>query len=102
MRSPADLTGVIETLRHHRDELRARGVLHAAVIGSTARGEARDASDIDVLVQLDPENMPTLFAYAGIKLFLDEVFGRETDLVDEATLKPLVRRAAMRDAVDAF
>jgi predicted nucleotidyltransferase len=36
-------------------EVRAAGVRHAAVFGSVARGDAVANSDIDILVELDPE-----------------------------------------------
>ncbi|MGC2639527.1 MAG: nucleotidyltransferase domain-containing protein [Acidobacteriaceae bacterium] len=47
------LESVLHTLRTHEGELRRHGVAHAAVFGSVARGEATDASDVDVLVELD-------------------------------------------------
>jgi uncharacterized protein len=44
----------IEVLRRHRDDLRARGVTHAALFGSVARGESGPGSDLDILIELDP------------------------------------------------
>jgi len=41
-----DRDHVIETPRSHAPELRHRGVRHAALFGSVARGEAKPASDI--------------------------------------------------------
>ena len=49
------LDDVLEMLRTHESELRRLGVSHAAVFGSVARSEARADSDIDVLVELDPD-----------------------------------------------
>jgi uncharacterized protein len=99
---PRQLQDVLETLRRHKDELRRRGVAHAAVFGSVARGEATDASDVDVLVDLDPTRPIGVFAYAGIGLFLGDVLGREVDLVDREVLRPRFRAAVLRDAVEAF
>jgi hypothetical protein len=45
------LEQVVGILRSNADVLRARGILHAAVFGSVARGEARPESDIDILVE---------------------------------------------------
>ena len=44
----------IEILQQNQDALRARGIRHAALFGSVARGEARSTSDVDVLIELDP------------------------------------------------
>jgi hypothetical protein len=79
-----------------------RGVAHAAVFGSVARGEACAESDIDVLVDLD-ESMPMgIFEYARMKLYIDELLEGSTDVVNRRTLKPLLRANILHDAVHAF
>jgi uncharacterized protein len=52
---------VIETSRRHQAEPHRRGVRHAALFGSLARGEARPDSDIDILLELDPDAPISLF-----------------------------------------
>jgi predicted nucleotidyltransferase len=49
-----DWEEIIATLRLHQAELHRRGVRHAALFGSLARGESRRTSDIDILIELDP------------------------------------------------
>ena len=61
----------IAILVQHRDDLRARGVRHAALFGSVARGEASQASDLDILIELDPA--ATFDDLATIKTRLDRV-----------------------------
>ncbi len=46
---------IISRLRAHEPELRAAGVMSLALFGSTARGEQRNDSDIDVVVRLTKE-----------------------------------------------
>ena len=50
-----------------------------AVLGSTVRDEARDESDLDTLVEFDV--VPTLDAFVGLKVFLEDHIGRKVDLV---------------------
>ena len=96
------LQDVLGKLRAHEEELRRRGIRHAAVFGSVARGEARLDSDIDVLVELDPAHPMGVFEYARLKLYVDELLGGGGDVVNRKTLKPLLREAILSEAVNAF
>jgi hypothetical protein len=46
------LARVLATLRREESDLRRRGILHAGVFGSVARGEDTSSSDIDILVEV--------------------------------------------------
>jgi predicted nucleotidyltransferase len=98
----ADLQGVLETLKAHEAELRKLGVRHAAVFGSVARGQARPESDIDVLVDLDPELPISVFQYARLKLYIGKLLGGASDVVNRKKLKPLLRDNILREAVNVF
>lgn len=98
----ADFQGVLETLKAHEGELRRLGVRHAAVFGSVARGQARPESDIDVLVDLDPAQEIRVFKYARLKLYIDELLGGASDVVNRRKLKPLLRENILREAVNIF
>jgi len=93
---------VIETLRSHAPELRHRGVRHAALFGSVARGEAKPASDIDIMIELEPEAGVDLFGYVGITHYLADLFPVHVDVSNRSSLKAHVRPSAERDAVYAF
>lgn len=96
------LQRVLQTLREHEAELRALGVCHASIFGSVARGDARDDSDVDVLVDLDRERPMGLFEYSRVRLHIAELLGNSADVVNSKTLKPLLRDSILHDAVDAF
>jgi predicted nucleotidyltransferase len=93
---------IIATLRAHEPELRHRGVIHAALFGSVARDEATPASDIDILIELEPDARIGVFEYVGITHYLADLFPERVDVANRRTLKPHVRPGAERDAVYAF
>jgi uncharacterized protein len=92
----------LETLRRSEPDLRARGVRRAAVFGSVARGDGGADSDIDILVEIDPEAHLTVFDYAGLKDYIASLVDGPVDVVNREGLKPYVRPAATVDAIYAF
>lgn len=92
----------IKVLRRHEAELRARGIIHAALFGSVARGQAGPKSDLDILIELDPDLSLDVFAYAGLKRYVAELFRGPVDVVNKAALKPFLRQPVSADAVYAF
>jgi uncharacterized protein len=92
----------IATLRRNESALRARGVAHAAVFGSVARGVNRPDSDLDILVEFEPGAEGTMYDYIRFKEYVAGLFEGPVDVIDRAALKPHLRAPAVRDAVYAF
>ncbi len=90
---------VVARLAQHRDELTALGVKSLALFGSTARGEARPESDVDLLIDLD--RPMGLFGLARIQRQLEAWIGGRVDLVPRDSIKPAFRDAILREAVRA-
>jgi predicted nucleotidyltransferase len=92
----------LEVLRRSEAALRARGVRRAALFGSTARGDNRPDSDIDILIEIDPEAPIGVFEYVGLKEYIAGLFEGSVDVVSQEGLKPYVRPAATADTIYAF
>ena len=92
---------ILARLRENETALRARGVKHAALFGSCARGDNRPDSDIDIMVEFDPTAHVTVFNYAGLKDYIAGLFDGPVDVVSHEGLKPYVRPAATTDAIYA-
>lgn len=99
---PMTPDAVIATLRANEAALRLRGVAHAALFGSVARGEAGPDSDIDIMVEIDPAAHVDLWDYVGITHFIGDLFPVKVDVSERQTLKEFVRPNAERDAIHAF
>lgn len=85
----------------HRDELlevlRRHGVTNPEIFGSTARGDDREDSDLDLLVDFAPGT--DLIDMANIKAELEAVLGASVDLIPRDGLKDRVRISAALDVV---
>jgi predicted nucleotidyltransferase len=92
----------LETLRRSELALRKRGLKRAALFGSVARGENRSDSDIDIMIEIDPEARITVFDYVDIKAYIAQLFDGPVDVVNRDGLKSYVRPAAMADVIYAF
>jgi uncharacterized protein len=92
----------LETLRRSERALRARGVMHAALFGSVARGSSTPESDIDIMIEIDPDVRMTVFDYVDLKDYIAALFREPVDVVNREGLKPYVRPAATADAIYAF
>ena len=93
--------GIKDILHDKRRQILEIAARHGAhqvrVIGSVARGDARPDSDVDFLVQLDPDR--SLLDHAALMVELERVLGRKVDVATEKGMRPAVRERVMRDAI---
>lgn len=97
-----DRIRAIDILLRHKAELERKGVKHAALFGSVARGDNRPDSDIDIVVDLGPETSMVVTDYVDLKDYIASLFDRPVDVVSRDGLKPDLRSRALHDAVYAF
>lgn len=90
---------MIGALKDHAEALRARGVIHLALIGSVSRGDAGADSDVDVLVDMDRDRPVSLIEHSGLRLYLCDILQRATGVLMRDALKPRVLRRMQSDEV---
>jgi predicted nucleotidyltransferase len=88
-------------LRAKRDEIlqicAKYGARNVRVFGSVARGEADEQSDIDLLVEFEPNR--SLLDHAGLWVELQELLGVKVDVVSAHGLKPRIRERVLQEAI---
>lgn len=93
---------ILDTLRAHQDDLRRRfGVVSVGVFGSAARDELRPDSDVDVLVEFDPDSHIGIFGFVRLQRHLESLLGRTVDLATPEALKKHIRDQILRELVRA-
>ena len=90
-----------ETIRQHRDAIlalaRQYGAHDVRIFGSVARGDANEASDLDLIVRFDPGR--SLFDHGGLLMDLQDLLGMKVDVIDEEGMRPRFRQHVMNEAV---
>ena len=92
--------GIDELLNEKRQDILRLAAQHGAynvrVFGSVARGEAGSDSDVDFLVELEPDK--SLFDLGALLMDLQDLLGREVDVVTEQGLHWYIRDRVVQEA----
>jgi uncharacterized protein len=89
-------------LKSYEPVLRKAGLTGLYLFGSTARGEAVQSSDIDLLFEYDRQSDFSLFDQARLALDLTEEIGTPIQLVSRYGLRPRVKARVEADMVQIF
>jgi uncharacterized protein len=88
---------IVNRLEAHRDEIARFGVVSLHLFGSTARDEAGEGSDVDLLVGF--ASSPSFSDFMKLRIFLEDLLGTEVDLVTQSGLRERVRPYVEREAI---
>jgi uncharacterized protein len=89
---------ILDRLKAEAPALRRKyAVKSLAIFGSIARGDDREGSDLDVLVEF--EGKATFDNFMGLKLDLEDLFGRPVDLLTPNSLNPAMQTEIDREAI---
>ena len=94
IRIAIDRDRIAEICRRHR-------IVKMSLYGSVIRDDFTPASDVDVLVELDPDYKPG-FAFFGIATDLEREFGRRVDVLQPKELSPYYKVEVLREAVPIY
>jgi uncharacterized protein len=93
-------------LRAHEAELRAQGVESVTLFGSLVRGDASEASDVDLAIRAGADFSSGGFDHFGrleaLRERLAALLGCDVDLVEEPAVRPRLRAVIAQEGVRAF
>jgi uncharacterized protein len=93
-----NLHDIEANLKENKDLLKERfNVKEIGIFGSFVRGEQKETSDLDILVEFEGE--VSLFEIVRLERFLSELLGEKVDLVMKNSLKPRIGKHILREVV---
>lgn len=94
---PTDLARLLAEKREEILSVAARnGAKHVRIFGSVARGDAREDSDVDFLVELDEDR--SLLDHSRLILDLEELLGRKVHVLTPGSLHSVIRDEVLAEA----
>jgi predicted nucleotidyltransferase len=88
-------------IQQHEADLKGLGVEHLYMFGSTARGEARNDSDVDLFFDYEKGKLG-LFELMDVKAYAARILGRKTDIMTRDSLHKMLRQTIEATAVRVF
>ena len=92
------LEEIQDILRQKKPLLRERfNVKEIGIFGSFVRGEEKDTSDLDILVEL--ERPVGLIKFMSLQNYLSDELGEKVDLVMKSALKTRIKKDILSEVV---
>jgi predicted nucleotidyltransferase len=84
-------------IEEHQDQIRALGVRRLGLFGSFVRGRQRAESDVDLLVEFEPDKK-TFDNLIQLGFFLEDLLKRRVELVTPESLSPYIGPYILQEA----
>jgi uncharacterized protein len=90
---------VLAVLSNSQHIMRQFSVKSLYLFGSIARGEGQESSDIDILVEYEPDARVGMFQFVRLRRELSRILGCEVDLATADSLHKELRDDILKEAV---
>jgi len=89
-----------EILKEHKEEVsRKYKVSEIGILGSFVRGEQKKRSDLDILVEFDEENIPSLLKLIEMERYLQRLLRKKVALVMKSSICPELKDIILKEVV---
>lgn len=100
MRSMKEISEIKNKIASVQDKLKTEfEISEIGIFGSYVRGEARDDSDLDILISLKPEHKVGLIKFNLLKGFLSDLLNIKIDLVLKDGIKPALKPNILNEVI---
>ena len=96
------LDEIVTKVRAAAPAIRAEGVTKLAVFGSRARSDAREDSDLDILVEVEPDSKFSLLNLIGVEHIIKDATGLPAQATMRRSLDPRMAERIADDIVEVF
>jgi len=87
-------------LAEHKKGLEEKyGVKEIGIFGSYLRGEQKESSDVDILVEFNPEARISLLDFVGLENYISDLLEAKVDLVEKSALKPRIGKHILKEVI---
>lgn len=99
-KSPNTLEEVKTILKKHKAEVVEKyRVSELGIFGSFVRGEQKRRSDIDILVEFKPRNIPGLLKLIEMEIYLEKLLRNKVDVVIKSGIRPELKKGILKEVV---
>lgn|SRR5579862_3247810 len=93
---------VVAAIRENADAIKAEGVSRLAIYGSRVRGDYRPDSDVDVLVEVEPDASFSLLNLIGVEHIIEDATGLQAQATMKRSLPPRLAQRIADDVLEVF
>jgi len=97
MKTVSEIRRILQDKRPYLAE--KYGVAEIGLFGSYVRGEQREDSDLDILIELERPARISLIDLVELELYLGELLGVKVDLAIKKNLKPRIGERILQEMI---
>lgn len=87
-------------LKKHKEELKGKyQIEEIGIFGSCVRGEQKRSSDVDILVEFEPDARISLLDFVGLENYISDLLKIKVDLVEKSALKPRIGKHILKEVI---
>jgi uncharacterized protein len=87
-------------LKDHKAEVMQKyRVREIGIFGSFVRGEQKRQSDVDILVEFHPRNIPGLLKLIEMEIYLEKLLRKKVDVVIKSGIRPELKKGILKEVV---
>lgn len=100
MKAVKNVEEATAVLKEHKDEVVQKyRVSELGIFGSFVRGEQRKRSDIDILVEFDEEDIPSLIKLIEMERYLQRLLRKKVDVVMKSGIRPELKDDILKEVI---